>query len=616
MRIEGEIAGLKFGGRVWKGVVCLFGKKDGEYTASGFLPYYRIGCGALSLAAFLFGWRYSLFSIMQLGVVLGFIVFVISFFLYFWKYEEQAKAVKNIPEPEENETEEQKGKKKKAPDPVKEFESYRTLHYPVLLLSIIASGIFVELSIYAGLRASPVLDKPPILVGICSILVSFLLLTGANWFEQEEEYTKEYKMLGYFFRAGQWLSFFAGLAVVIKYLGFGQVEHILSYFIFAFMMLLFLETGIQCVIWLVDGKERHGPALQLYVLPALLMGGNPFNNLLYAMEKNMGISFRSMWTIRFVRENLLYIASILVVFFWAMTAIVQVNPQEKGILYTLGRIKSPDPLLPGIHLKWPWPLETVKIYPAYKVQSFTVGYESNKKGNYLWTMKHDGEEYKLLLGDGKELVSINMQVSYKIGDLYEYALQFESPEEKLKAEAYRILLNETVVTNLDNLLSRDRSSFSQMVSQKLQENAKQQQLGLEVVNVVLTSIHPPTEIAREYQEIVSANIQKQIIITKARTEADSAIPKAEKDRGEAIKNSQVDALARRAQSASEAAIFRYQETAYAINPNAYKEWKWLEALENALQNKKIYLVDKKQELYHGNMWLDMRSMFKEDIVEP
>jgi regulator of protease activity HflC (stomatin/prohibitin superfamily) len=553
----------------------------------------------------------------QFGVMQCFIIFVIACLLRFKKYESLAITNETNSESDDNQTgaERQPSAERIPSLSEKKLTNYRDRSYPLLLLGATTIAFLIEFFIFTKLKFMVINDldksKPPILIGVFSILVSFLYLISANWFEQNAEHGAEYKMLSYFFRAGQWLSFCSGLAVIIKYLGFGQVEQWLSYLMVAFIVIIFLEVGGQCAIRLVDGKANYSPALKLTILPALLSGRNPINTLLISLERNTGISFRSTWTVGFIRRNILLILVVLAVFFWFMTIFVQVNPDEKGIVYHLGRIKRAEIMLPGLHFKWPWPIETVKIYPVCKVQNFTVGYESKLQADYLWTMNHGGDEYKLLLGNGRELVSINMRVYYKIDNLYEYVLLYESPVELLKAEAYRILLYETVVANLDHILSRDRTSLSKMLTQKLQETSKQRKLGLDVITVTLTGIHPPAEMAYEYQKFVSAYIRKQIIIIKAKTDAEAAIPRAEKLKDEMIKNSQVDALARKGQSLGEYNKYKYQENAYHLDPDAYKEWKWLEVFENSLKNKKIYLLDKKQTINKGGLWLDMRKIFDE-----
>ena len=467
--------------------------------------------------------------------------------------------------------------------------------------------MFVELLVFKALPNANYLNKAPIWIGVFSVVVSFFLLVSSNLFLQQGESNGKHKMLGLLFRATQWISFLSGLAIVLRYLGFGQVEYWLSYLVFALVMMIFAETGVQGILRGLDSTDRYEPELDLPLLSAVLSGGNPVSRLLALLEESMGISLRSTWTIQYVRKNLLLIGLILSCFLWGMTSLVQINPDEQGILYSLGRVKGRQAMLPGIHLKLPWPFEMVVVYPYYKVQNFTVGYEADKQSDYLWTKKHSGEEYKLLLGDGKELVSVNMQVFYKISDIYTYALQYNEPEEKLKAEAYRILLNETVTTNLDNLLSRDRSSFATLIANKLQESSQNQKLGLEVMYVALISIHPPTDIAREYQEIVSAGIQKQNIITQAKSYAGSSIPKAEKAKDETVKAAQIEAINRKGEAFSESDTYSYQKRAYQANPLAYREWKWLEMLENALKEKTLYLLDKGLDVQKGSIWLDMRQ---------
>ena len=76
-------------------------------------------------------------------------------------------------------------------------------------------------------------------------------------------------------------------------------------------------------------------------------------------------------------------------------------------------------------------------------------------------------EHKLLPGDGTELESVNMRMSYQIRDLHDYLLQSTRPEEELRAQAYAILLRDLVSTDLDTLLSRDRVSFSDTVKARL-----------------------------------------------------------------------------------------------------------------------------------------------------
>src|SRR5438132_678441 len=100
---------------------------------------------------------------------------------------------------------------------------------------------------------------------------------------------------------------------------------------------------------------------------------------------------------------------------------------------------SAVPVEPGLRLKRPWPFEDVDRYPVRRVQTLGLGYAGPSKASLLWGRRHAGEEYQLLLGDGRELVSVDATVSYRIRDVVAFALAFENPRETLEALAYRLL---------------------------------------------------------------------------------------------------------------------------------------------------------------------------------
>ena len=102
--------------------------------------------------------------------------------------------------------------------------------------------------------------------------------------------------------------------------------------------------------------------------------------------------------------------------FWFCTGIITVEPHQQGALYRFGKCESI--LEPGLHITLPWPLDKVDVYDTGKIRETVVGYDSNRKSDILWSESHGGTEYKLLLGEGNELVSVNVRVQYKIDDLY------------------------------------------------------------------------------------------------------------------------------------------------------------------------------------------------------
>ncbi len=485
------------------------------------------------------------------------------------------------------------------------------LRYGFLMLLCVFSilGFFSEKYIYDRSFDTPLKGNLAILVGMGSFLIAFVYMLATNWIVGEGKDLENITVLGIYYRGVQWFALFCGLAIIIKGLGFSMVEYYLVIFIFFSTTLIFLETVVCAVVRLFLGVRDEGVSVRLYFVPAFLSGSNPVTNIMNSIEDNMGISLRSLWAINIVRHSIGPLLLIIILLFWGMTGVVQIGYDEQGIIYNLGRIINAKPLEAGIYWKWPWPIETVKKFAAYRINHFTVGYEESELANndFLWSRGHGGEEYPLVLGNGRELVAINMKVFYKIDDIFDYALNYQKPEQELQARAYRILLQEIANTDLDTFLSINRESFARLFRERLQKISDEEEFGLEVVNIALASIHPPIDIANEYQNIVSTQIQKQIIIKRAIVEREASLPNAEKERANLITDANISALNRRSEINSEVTQFTYQRAAYSLEPELYLEWRWLEKLEGAITGKKIYLLDEESDVQRGEIWLDFRN---------
>lgn len=236
------------------------------------------------------------------------------------------------------------------------------------------------------------------------------------------------------------------------------------------------------------------------------------------------------------------------------------------------------------------PFEEVKIYNVTQPQGMIVGYEGdvNNKNN-LWTRPHEGEEQALLLGNGNELVAINLKITYRISDLYTYLTRYSSPEDVLNAKGYEVVMGETIHTDINTIISEDRSQLSHRIEEQLKEYAREAELGLEVMSVTLASIHPPVAIADIYQSVVSAGIQKKTSVLTAEGKALVA------RRGPRQTNSwlsRTPASAVERVSSANAGDPKYNASieAYLLDPEAYLLDRYLESFQQALAQQRKYIV--------------------------
>jgi regulator of protease activity HflC (stomatin/prohibitin superfamily) len=232
-------------------------------------------------------------------------------------------------------------------------------------------------------------------------------------------------------------------------------------------------------------------------------------------------------------------------------------------------------------------MDRVDIYDVSRVRNMQIGYIPSSSRDYLWNSSHGGEEYTLLSGGGNEMIAINLRVSFRIRNLYGYATYCANPEDLLSAKVYEMMMQKTMSSDLNTMLSVDRKGLSEALTEELSEYASA--LGLHVNEVIIESIHPPVDLADVYHGVVGASIQKETLI--ARAEAD-----AEKARNIALQEKERAILAATARQIERTSLARRDMTVYEnaflasdILPECYKLRKTTDAYRRVIQGGRAYV---------------------------
>lgn len=306
------------------------------------------------------------------------------------------------------------------------------------------------------------------------------------------------------------------------------------------------------------------------------------------LEKYTGLSLKSLWSIKLTGAALPAAVLFLGLLLFVSTCVYKVEPYEEAVVYRFGALSEMS-VKEGLHLKLPYPVDKVELYEVHRVKSVTVGYESTGADDNLWNGTHASEEYKLLTGNGNELVSANLKLNYTISELTKYITTASEPERILTAYAYESVLSHTAFTNLDTLMSVDRTGLSATLRDEINAKLKETDIGVTVDEVILESIHPPVEIADVYQSVVSAAVKKTTLITNAEREAANSITNAEKTAETSVN----DAKARQTKKVSEAQydaeVFDAADKAYRQHPEAFRLSKYLDTYVTAVKGKKMYV---------------------------
>lgn len=386
----------------------------------------------------------------------------------------------------------------------------------------------------------------------------------------------------------RFLLILAAVATVLKLLGFFELQKYLVYACAVVFCYETLFTVVSLTVRLIKRELTISPDIS--VPTPFAIGGRDLGVIAY-LENSTGITMRSLWSIKLVKRLMPFAVIGGALLIWFCTGIVQVEPYQKAAVYRFGRLRS-DMLEPGIHLTLPWPFDRTEVYNTEQVSKLTVGYVSSENTDNVWTSSHGSKEYRLLLGGGNELVSINLRIEYKIGDLRAYLKNSGSPEKILEAKAYELATDKIIVTDLNSLLAIDRSEFSETFKKELDEKINGYDTGLTVVSIVLESIHPPVEIASVYQELIGAQIDADKLILNAEAQAAVKIAEAEKQRDSEIIAAKTDSLTKKANANASVAEFMAGVAADSKYSDAYRYYKYMKAIGEAYGGARLVIVGK------------------------
>ncbi len=490
------------------------------------------------------------------------------------------------------------------------LQRYGRTWQPLLLLlaslGIAAIAAFAFRSAQAGPGAAIFLP-----LGMLNLAAAFLSLLGARWFlAQSPEVLPEARAVGSILRATQWVAVPGALGLIAHSMQLGRVDLWLGRALLVLVGVLAVEQAARAVASFVAAprtNEQMRAPIALLVAESLFAGSNPLLSALEMLESRSGVSVRSSYVLAYVRRAVPGVAAGMALVFWLLTSLISIQPEEVGVLTRLGRLPADPRLEPGLHIKLPWPIDRVRVVPAERVQTLVIGHESTEALPYiLWDKRHVKQEYKLVLDEGRELVSLDAHVYYRIRDPVKFVVSIQNPRTALGSFAYRALMRTIVETDLDRVLSGERAAFPERLRRALQRELDMGGTGVEVIRVALRGIHPPVDVARAYQTVVSAQVERSTLQTRARAEREEALPNAEAERDTDVKGAQSYAATRLADARGEAIRFRAVDAAYSAAPQEYRERLWRETLEKGVAGKRLYLLDgRKQDA--REYWVDLRE---------
>ncbi|MCZ7645413.1 MAG: protease modulator HflK [Planctomycetota bacterium] len=267
--------------------------------------------------------------------------------------------------------------------------------------------------------------------------------------------------------------------------------------------------------------ETPRPAFDSRVLGLLTSPESLGKALQEALNYQFGFEVTRSWFWRLLNRWAAPLFAVGVLSLFAVSCLVLVEPQQQALVLRFGALSRPEPLGPGLHFKWPWPVETASAWDVQRVRQFALGsHEHLKEGEtVLWTNEHGDSEQLLMAapppslaetggaGAGQRAPSISLMaaevyVNYRIRDLVAFARGESEPEALLKDLAERELTRNLLAEDVDVWLGARHVELGQRLRERIQAEADRRKLGVEVLFVGTAGLHPPRDVAEAFHTVV------------------------------------------------------------------------------------------------------------------
>jgi len=297
---------------------------------------------------------------------------------------------------------------------------------------------------------------------------------------------------------------------------------------------------------------------------------------------------------RRVGRRLALIVILAVVMLYVLSGLFVCGPEEQAFVERFGRPTTERPYGPGLHYRWPWPVDRVVKVKVKKIRTFYLGTRAYRPGQpILWTNKHSKSQFPFLTGDENFLTTF-VAVHYRINNLkrylYECALPVGGPGRPgVLAAACQAKVREILGTStFFECLTAKRRALEEEIRTHLSREMKE--FGVEVLVVAIRDMHPPLEVAPSFEAVISAMEEKQAMINEAKAYA-AAEPRLAEGRGAGIK---ADADAHAARVVQEAAAkvnaFVTLQQQYVLAKGVTAARMYLEMLEDSIADTVKWVV--------------------------
>jgi regulator of protease activity HflC (stomatin/prohibitin superfamily) len=419
---------------------------------------------------------------------------------------------------------------------------------PIFSAAIAVYQLAIGFYLFAAMDVAEL--RRPLLVSVFMVaiaFVTFLISRYATGMSSQMQW-KPLRAGGSVILAVSLSCFLAAIALALGYFNRRGFLMVLGYYPAILLIVLGIETILNVVLDMYRPRlkgQYHRAAFDSRLLGLICEPGGILKTAAGAIDYQFGFTVSQTWFYKLLERAIVPLLLFGAVTLYLLSSVVIVRPNEEAIIEHFGNPldESGQKRLvgPGLTFKWPWPIDKAHKYPTEKISELSIGFvprpdaRQHGHGPLLWGKAHYEQEHMLLVASEPglagtvpvSLIVAAVPVQYRVKDLYAFIYDHNDPEKLLESICYRELTKYAASATIEvdddkamdqSLLGAGRARAKQELTERIQAAADQAGLGVEIVFLGLQGLHPPPEVAADYQKVIGAVQQRQAAILAAQAE--------------------------------------------------------------------------------------------------
>jgi modulator of FtsH protease HflK len=268
---------------------------------------------------------------------------------------------------------------------------------------------------------------------------------------------------------------------------------------------------------------------------------------------------------------------------WLFSGIYIIQPTERGVVLRFGEYV--DDLGEGIHLRFPYPIETVDKVLMTRRQINVGTFERNAANRV-------SEESLMLTGD-ENIVDIDFQIFWRVVNPRNFLYNVEGIEPTIKAVAESAMREAVGQEKFNTVVTAGRVPIQQRVRTNVQAILDSYGAGVEVTEVNLQNVDPPPTVLDAFRDVQAAAADADRLRNEAEKYENSKVPEARGLAAQIVQQAEAYKSQVEAEAIGEAARFNSIYEQYRNARGVTRERMFLETMEKVLGPMNKVIIDGK-----------------------